>query len=170
MSTSPPDSRHTSATSALGTVGPRRRDVSPAESLRANRLWWDADAEEYHQAHGDFLGVDTRDGEFVWCPEGLHEGDVGLLGDVTDLDVLEVGCGSAPCSRWLVSRGARAVGLDLSAGMLARGVQTMRAGGPQVPLVQASADALPFADGSFDIACSAFGAVPFVADSAAVMA
>ncbi len=62
------------------------------------------------------------------------------------------------------------MGLDLSAGMLARGVQTMRAGGPQVPLVQASADALPFADGSFDIACSAFGAVPFVADSAAVMA
>ncbi|NUR58122.1 MAG: methyltransferase domain-containing protein [Catenulispora sp.] len=38
-----------------------------------------------------------------------------------------------------------------------------------VPLVQADATRLPFADGSFDIACSAFGAVPFVADSAAVM-
>jgi SAM-dependent methyltransferase len=35
--------------------------------------------------------------------------------------------------------------------------------------VQADAQRLPFADGSFDLACSAYGAVPFVADSAAVM-
>ena len=33
--------------------------------------------------------------------------------------VLEVGCGSASCARWLAGRGARVVGLDLSAGMLA---------------------------------------------------
>jgi SAM-dependent methyltransferase len=39
----------------------------------------------------------------------------------------------------------------------------------RVPLVQAGAERLPFADGSFDLACSAFGAVPFVADPAAVM-
>jgi SAM-dependent methyltransferase len=36
-------------------------------------------------------------------------------------------------------------------------------------LVQADAARIPFAAGSFDLACSAFGAVPFVADSAAVM-
>jgi len=154
----------------LGTVGPRRVGVSPAESVRANRAWWDADAADYHQAHGEFLGSDSTDGEFVWCPEGLHEGDVGLLGDVAGRDVLEIGCGSAPCSRWLAGHGARAVGLDLSAGMLARGAAPMARGGPQVPLVQASADALPFLEASFDIACSAFGAVPFVADSARVMA
>ena len=39
-----------------------------------------------------------------------------------------------------------------------------------MPLVQATAEHLPFADESFDLACSAFGAVPFVADSAGVMA
>ena len=33
----------------------------------------------------------------------------------------------------------------------------------------ACAEELPFADGSFDVVCSAFGAVPFVADSARVM-
>ena len=38
-----------------------------------------------------------------------------------------------------------------------------------MPLVQADARALPFADATFDLACSAFGAVPFVADSAGVM-
>ena len=170
MSTSVPDSRHGAATAALGTVGPARVGLSAADSVRANRLWWDADADDYHLVHGDFLGTASADGEFVWCPEGVHEGDLGLLGDVGGRDVLEVGCGSAPCSRWLASQGARAVGLDLSAGMLTRGISAMAQGGPQVPLVQASADALPFAPASFDIVCSAFGAVPFVADSALVMA
>jgi ubiquinone/menaquinone biosynthesis C-methylase UbiE len=38
-----------------------------------------------------------------------------------------------------------------------------------VPLVQADAQRLPFRTDSFDVAFTAFGAVPFVADSAAVM-
>jgi SAM-dependent methyltransferase len=37
-----------------------------------------------------------------------------------------------------------------------------------VRLVQADATALPFADGSFDLACSAYGALPFIADTARV--
>ncbi len=39
----------------------------------------------------------------------------------------------------------------------------------EVPLIQADAGRLPFADNSFDVAFSAFGAIPFVADSAGVM-
>ncbi|GGK67902.1 hypothetical protein GCM10011591_45130 [Nocardia camponoti] len=92
-----------------------------------------------------------------------------FLGDVVGKRVLEIGCGSAPCSRWLAGAGAHPVGLDISMGMLARGVAAMDRGGPRVPLVQAGAEALPFADESFDLACSAFGGVPFVADSALVM-
>ncbi len=141
-----------------------------AVSEAANRSWWDSDAGDYHDEHAAFLGVDTASGEFVWCPEGVHEGDVGLLGDVVDRDILEIGCGSAPCARWLRSHGARSVGLDVSAGMLARGRLAGRDDASPVPLVQAGAEHLPFADASFDIACSAFGAVPFVADSARVMA
>lgn len=154
---------------------PGRRRVDSRASDRASRSWWDQDSDEYHRTHGDFLGAASSTGEFVWCPEGLHEGDVRLLGDVADLDVLEIGCGSAPCSRWLAGRGARAVGLDISAGMLAHGAAAIAAReitepGHRAPrLVQASAENLPFADESFDIACSAFGAVPFVADSAGVM-
>lgn len=164
------DGRHAGATAALGVLGPGRRPLTAAESVRANRAWWDADAADYHRTHADFLGVDSPAGEFVWCPEGLHEGDVGLLGAVAGCDVLEVGCGSAPCARWLAGRGARVVGVDVSAAMLARGTTVMRAGGPVASLAQASADALPFADASFNVACSAFGAVPFVADSQVVMA
>jgi SAM-dependent methyltransferase len=38
-----------------------------------------------------------------------------------------------------------------------------------VPLLQADAGRLPLADASVDLACSAYGALPFVADTAAVM-
>jgi SAM-dependent methyltransferase len=138
-----------------------RRAVGPADSARASRRWWDADAERYHAEHGDFLG----DADLVWCPEGLREADAHLLGEVAGRDVLEVGCGSAMCSRWLLAAGACPVAFDLSAGMLAH------AGASNgVPLVQADAQAIPVRDATFDIAFSAFGAVPFVADSAAVMA
>ncbi|GAB2642118.1 class I SAM-dependent methyltransferase [Prescottella soli] len=146
-----------------------RTRIGTEASARASRAWWDADADDYHRTHGEFLGVDSTDGEFVWCPEGLHEGDVQLLGDVAGKRILEVGCGSAPCARWLAGQGADVVGLDISMGMLARGREAMERSGPRVPLVQAGAEALPFASESFDLACSAFGAVPFVADSALVM-
>ncbi len=160
-----PPPHHVSAELALGTVGIAKRAAGPAESRAASRAWWDADADDYQAEHGDFLGA----ADFVWCPEGLREADARLLGDVRGAAVLEVGCGSAPCARWLVAQGARPVGLDLSAGMLRHAVADNAATGIDVPLVQASADQLPFADGSFDLACSAFGAVPFVADSGAVL-
>ncbi len=144
----------------LGTVGSERRSAGSAESVAANSAWWDADADDYHVEHGEFLGVS----DFVWCPEALREEDARLLGDVSGRDVLEVGCGSAPCARWLAEQGARVVGLDLSAGMLRYAAAAGEATGLAVPLVRANAERLPFATGSFDIACSAFGAVPFVAD------
>jgi len=153
------------AEAVLGTVGVVNRLVSDAETIAANRRWWDADAEDYLAAHGEDLGS----ADFLWCPEGLRESDAGLLGELAGRAVLEVGCGSAPCARWLAVQGARAVGLDLSAGMLRHAVHAARDTGISVPLVQADATRLPFAEGSFDLACSAFGAVPFVADSAAVM-
>jgi SAM-dependent methyltransferase len=156
---------HGRAEALLGTVGVVKRLVNAADTVAANRRWWDADAEGYLAAHGDFLGQ----ADFVWCPEGLRESDARLLGELVGRRVLEVGCGSAPCARWLADQGARVVGVDLSAGMLRYAVQAARETGISVPLVQADAARLPFADSSFDLACSAFGAVPFVADSAAVM-
>jgi SAM-dependent methyltransferase len=142
-----------------------RRAVSDAESRRASRRWWDGDADAYQAEHGDFLG----DVDLVWCPEGLREADVRLLGDVRGRRVLELGCGAAAASRWLATQGADVVALDLSAGMLRHAAAAGEQTGVRVPLVQADAPALPFGDASFDIVYTAFGAVPFVADSAAVM-
>jgi SAM-dependent methyltransferase len=142
-----------------------REAITAGEAVRGNRRWWDGDADAYQAEHGAFLG----DADFVWCPEGLRETDVHLLGDVAGRRVLEVGAGAAPCARWLASAGAWPVALDLSAGQLRHAQRLAASTGVTVPLIQADAAALPFAAGSFDLACSAFGAVPFVTDSAAVM-
>jgi SAM-dependent methyltransferase len=176
-----------------------RRTAGTAESSRANRRWWDRNADDYQREHGDFLG----DARFVWGPEGLDEAEAELLGPAAALKglaVLEVGAGAAQCSRWLAAQGARPVALDLSARQLQHarridqeeaaeaadaasgagagagpssgagaGVSSVAGTGPDpVRLVQADATALPFADGSFDLACSAYGALPFIADTARV--
>src|SRR3954453_7864680 len=140
--------------------GVDRRPTSTEESVRANRRWWDAAAPAYLAEHGSDLG----DTDFLWCPEGLREADAHLLGDVSGRRVLEIGCGSAPVAPWLRRAGADVVALDLSAGMLARAAELNRSTGVDVPLLQADAGALPVAARTADIACSAFGGLPFVAD------
>jgi SAM-dependent methyltransferase len=146
--------------------GVTRRETGAEESARASRGWWDAAAPAYLAEHGDDLG----DVDFLWCPEGLREADAHLLGDVAGRRVLELGCGSAPCARWLRRAGADVVALDVSGGMLARAAELNRATGVRVPLLQADVGALPLADASVDLACSAFGGLPFVADAGRVFA
>lgn len=134
---------------------------------KAGRGWWDANASEYLDDHGAFLG----DTDFCWCPEGLRESELHVLGPEADLAgraVLEIGSGAAQCARWLVQRGARVVATDVSAGMLAASRRLDARSGTQVPIAQADARALPFASGSFDAAFTSYGALPFVPDAAAV--
>ncbi len=135
----------------------------------ANRYWWDLDADDYHDRHPEYLGQDSPHGEFFWCPEMLHEENERLLGQPAELaakNILEIGCGSAPCARWLAHEipDAFVTGFDISMGMLRHAGSEHNA-----RLVQADAMALPFADNSFDVVFSVFGAIPFVEDSAALM-
>lgn len=146
-----------------------RRDADQLETVRANRAWWDAEAADYYTEHGEFLG----DTELTWGPEGLRESSAHLLGDVPGMRVLEIGCGGGQCSRWVAGQGAAAVvASDVSSGMLdrARRINTTMADPRlRVPLVQCDGAALPFRDDTFDVVFTAYGVVPFVADSARVM-
>jgi SAM-dependent methyltransferase len=142
------------------------REAGPLESARANRRWWDAEAAAYQAEHGGFLG----DADLLWCPEGLREADARLLGDVAGRDVLEIGCGAAQGGRWLAAQGARVTALDVSYGQLEQSRRLDARSGVAVSrLVQADAQHLPFRDASFDLVVSAFGGIPFVADSARAM-
>ncbi|QCB93491.1 class I SAM-dependent methyltransferase [Cellulomonas shaoxiangyii] len=149
---------HESGDDTLASAGFLR--VPDEQGGRAARRWWDANAGEYLAEHGDFLG----DVDLLWCPEGVRESQARLLGDVAGARVLEVGAGAAQGTRWLTAAGAHAVATDVSHGMLAAGAAATGAGRGRVPLVQADARALPFADATFDVVFTAFGALPFVPD------
>ena len=145
-----------------------REPVGQAESVAAQRAWWDAQARDYYQEHGSFLG----DAKFVWGPEGWTEAELQLLSP-TELPpgpILEIGAGAAQCSRWLAAQGRTVVASDLSGGMLAQGAAIARRVGGAIPLMQADGARLPFADAAFAVVFTAYGVMPFVADAAAVLA
>jgi SAM-dependent methyltransferase len=136
------------------------RQVGADVAQRANRADWDRESDAYQSAHGEFL----RDVGFVWSPEGLDEADVHLLGHVAGHRVLEIGCGGGQCSRWLASQGAQVVGVDVSFRQLQHSRRIDAETSLAVPVACATATALPIADEAFDLACSAFGALPFLLD------
>jgi SAM-dependent methyltransferase len=140
--------------------------VSDDEAHGVGQRWWDADAGRYLAEHGAYLGP----ADFLWCPEGLRESAARLLGDVRGRTVLEVGSGAAQCSRWLSGAGARVIATDISAGMLAASHRLDAELSTSVPCLQADARALPLATASIDIAFTAYGALPFVAEGRAIHA
>jgi SAM-dependent methyltransferase len=75
---------------------------------------------------------------------------IALLPPVAGKHVLDVGCGSAPLSAWLVDHGASVAGIDASAAMIR--IAERRALPNASFRVTNLADPLPFADGTFDIA------------------
>ncbi len=156
---------HESAREVYQSAQVVRRAATTAETASANRSWWDAEAPGYAVEHGAFLGDD----DFVWGPEGWTEADLGLLGPVSGRRLLEIGAGGAQCARWVRSQGGVVVATDLSRGMLATARRLDDASPYAVPLVQCDALALPFGDAEFDTVFTAYGAVPFVADSALLM-
>lgn len=73
-----------------------------------------------------------------------------LLGDVEGLDVLDVGCGDGALMTRLSRTGARVTGVDPDPAMLAAARQRAEALAIPFALHRGAAEALPFADCSFD--------------------
>jgi SAM-dependent methyltransferase len=73
------------------------------------------------------------------------------VGDVTDKDVLDIGCGDGLYAAALARSGARVVGLDRSRPVLR--AASIRAGeaGARVQTVSGEATSLPFTDEAFDV-------------------
>jgi len=155
-----------------------RAPLGGDETRAANRSWWDGESQDYYAEHGAFLG----DAEFVWGPEGWTEDQLDLVQVRDGMTVLEIGAGAAQCSRWLArTHDVRVVASDLSMGMLRQarridGAAGADAGRPAsdsshhpLPLLQCDGLAIPLADASVDRVFTAYGVIPFVADSGAVM-
>jgi SAM-dependent methyltransferase len=96
--------------------------------------------------------------EMVWGLFAVPERDLGVLGQVRGLDVVELGCGTAYFSAWLARAGARTVGVDLSHEQL-RTAQRMQAqAGPVFPLIQGDGERVPLPGGRYDLVVSEHGA------------
>jgi SAM-dependent methyltransferase len=130
-----------------------------------NRAAWDAFADEYQRLHGDQLDASGGDAWGMWQ---VPEAELGVLGGVAGRDVLELGAGAARWSIALARRGARCTALDLSPRQIEIARETVAAAGVDVTLVEASAEAVPLPDASFDVVFSDHGAFTF-ADPLLVM-
>jgi SAM-dependent methyltransferase len=128
-----------------------------SEHERHNRRFWDADADDYQALHGAQLAG----APLAWGSFRAPDAELGVLGEVAGRDVLEFGCGGAQWSVALAQAGARVVGLDLSRAQLRHAAGNVDAAGVRVALVQASGEAPPFADASFDVVFCDHGAMSF---------
>jgi SAM-dependent methyltransferase len=98
-----------------------------------------ADAERLRFTNADYLDHET------WIRPAFAK-----LGDVTNLDLLDFGCGHGMAAVVLARGGARVTACDLSFGYLDEARRRARANDVAVRFVQADGERLPFADASFD--------------------
>lgn len=125
-----------------------------SEHARRNRAHWDAAADAYQERHGAFIGQD----KLRWGIWQIPDSELGILGDVTGKDVLELGCGAAQWSILLALGRALVVGLDNSERQLEHARRAMAEAGVDFPLVHASAESVPLPDASFDVVFCDHGA------------
>ena len=129
--------------------------MSHAEDVARNREVWTKANAEY---------TDRRAYE-AWAKEeidwGMYSGlesEIGALGEVAGKDVIELGCGTAYFSAWLAKRGARVTGVDVTPAQLETARRMQEEFDLRFPLLEASAEQVPFPDASFDLAVSEYGA------------
>lgn len=133
-------------------------DAALTPEAATNRERWDAQSDAYQQRHGAQL---EESGGTAWGVWQIPEAEVGALGEVSGLDVLELGCGAAQWAIALARQGARMTALDNSARQLEHARRGIAAAGVDFPLVHASAEATGLPDSSFDLVFCDYGAMTF---------
>lgn len=129
--------------------------IDPSDSVAVNRALWTVVNEQFTDAsaHDAWAARDV-----VWGLFDNPESQLDALGDVSDLDVIELGCGTAYFSARLARLGARPVGVDVTPAQLATARRCQQDFGLPFPLIEASAEDVPLPDDSFDLAISEYGA------------
>ncbi len=125
------------------------------DRLARNRDVWTVVNAQHTDADARRLWASDR---IRWGLFGIPDAELGVLGDVAGHDVIELGCGSAYFSAWLMRAGARPVAIDLTPAQLETARRCQYEFGLQFPLIEADAEAVPLPDASFDLAVSEHGA------------
>ena len=136
-----------------------------AALLTPERLAEGAAAVARQRWHKPTVELNVREGYAEWSNQ--YDGEpnplitleetlvLELIGDVAGLDVLDVACGTGRYAIPLAQAGARVTGIDLSEEMLDVARRKAAGGGLSLDLRVADVRALPFPDGSFDLAICA---------------
>jgi len=128
------------------------------KTIELNRRSWDTISANY-QASTRILTDDVHYGSLA-----PGERELGLLGNVADKRVIEIGCGGGQNSIALAKWGATCVGVDPSPAQIAHARQLALENGVEVQFIVGAAEDLgTFPDGSFDIAISSY-AFDYVTD------
>lgn len=110
------------------------------EPVARNRQVWDQVNESFADGDGSARWSNSE------LTRGLFErpeSELGLLGDVAGLDVVELGCGTASLSSWLARHGANPIGVDLSGAQLRTARRCQLHSGPTFPLLEADGEHVP---------------------------
>jgi len=126
-----------------------------ADGVAANRELWTQANSEYANEHA-YRAWAAED--ITWGIFNVPEQQLGMLGDVRGLDVVELGCGTAYFSAWLARRGTRPTGVDVTPAQLESARRCQDRFGISFPLIEADAGDVPLPSGSFDLAISECGA------------
>ena len=128
------------------------------EHVRKNHAMWEATSDDYEARN---MTVLSGENAMAWGLWRIPESELRILGEVKDRDILEFGCGAARWSIALASCGAHPVGIDISSRQLQHGRRLLDEAGVDFPLIEASAEAVPLPDASFDILFCDWGAMTF---------
>jgi SAM-dependent methyltransferase len=131
---------------------------APGVDLDRHRELWNVVNERYTDADAEQQWASD---EIRWGLFRLPEADLGLLGDVCDLDIVELACGTAFLSASLARAGGRPVGVDLSPAQLATARRCQQRHDLDFPLIEADAGCVPLRTASFDVVVSEYGAAPW---------
>jgi SAM-dependent methyltransferase len=123
--------------------------------LERNRAGWTKANQEYTDARAPEAWAAE---EITWGMFGPTDSELGVLGDVADKDVIELGCGTAYFGAWLARRGARVTGVDITPAQLETARRMSEETGIEMELIEANAEDVPLPDESFDLALSEYGA------------
>lgn len=129
--------------------------TSQPDYVAVNRELWTRINAEFTARHARAVWAKDK---IRWGVFSVPESEIGVLGDVDGLDVVELGCGTAYFSGWLARRGARPIGVDVTPAQLETARRFQAEVGIEFPLIEAPAEAVPLPDESFDLALSEYGA------------
>ena len=129
--------------------------MSEPDYVAVNRAAWTKSNAEYTDARAhDAWAQDA----ITWGMAHAPEAKLGMLPDVADKDVVELGCGTAYFGAWLARRGARVVGVDVTPAQLDTARRMEEEFKLGLRFVEANAEDTKLPAESFDLVLSEYGA------------